>query len=206
VLQEVWRDRVWAARPVRVVRDREGLVALWFPRRTWWKAPTTPPEREPERTRRERLANAAQHRDWVFRDAKWDVDTLMLVREGDWHGIWVSWLPTGEPWGWYVNLQEPVRRTPIGFSTMDLMLDVIVELDRSWRWKDEDELALFVGRGLLDEAVAERVRAEGLEVARRAEADEPPFSQPWHEWRPPPTWTLPELRPDWDELQPPAEP
>ena len=206
MLQEVWRDRVWAARPVRVVRDGGGLVALWFPRRTRWKAPTTPPERAPEPTRGERLATAAARGDWVFRDAEWDVDTLMVVREGDWHGIWVSWLPTGDPWGWYVNLQEPIRRTPIGFSTMDLMLDLIVELDRTWRWKDEDELALFVERGLLDEAVAERVRVEGLEVARRAVADEPPFSEPWHEWRGHPAWTIPELRPEWNELQPLAEP
>jgi hypothetical protein len=43
-----------------------------------------------------------------------------------------------------VNLQEPFRRSQFGFETMDLALDVIVEADRSWRWKDEDELETFV--------------------------------------------------------------
>ena len=46
-----------------------------------------------------------------------------------------------EHWGWYVNLQLPFRRTELGFETMDLVLDLIVDPDGSWRWKeDEDEL------------------------------------------------------------------
>ena len=48
--------------------------------------------------------------------------------------------------GWYVNLQKPFRRTARGFETMDLMLDLVVEVDRSWWWKDEDELETFVVR------------------------------------------------------------
>jgi uncharacterized protein DUF402 len=206
VVQEVWGERVWAARPMRVVQDEGELVVLWFPRGTRWQAPIDDPAREWDGDRGERLAGCAERGDWVFRELEWDVDTLMLMREGDWHGVWISWLPGFEAWDWYVNLQEPYRRTRLGFCTMDLMLDVIIELDRSWWWKDEDELAIFVGRGLIDEAVAERVRAEGLAVARRAEAEEPPFSEPWHDWRPDPAWTLPELPAGWDELEPLAEP
>jgi hypothetical protein len=135
----------------------------------------------------------------VFRDAEWDVSTLVLLREGDWHAVWVSWLDTGEQWGWYVNLQLPTRRTERGLETMDLMLDVTIDLDRTWRWKDDDELDTFVRRGVFDPALAERVREEGLRVARRAERNEPPFDGPWPDWRPDPSWTLPELPAGWDE-------
>jgi hypothetical protein len=200
VVQEVWRERVWAARPMRVVRDDGDLVALWFPKGTRWKAPTTPATRSRETDRGERLASCASLGDWVFRDAEWDVSTLVLLREGDWHAVWVSWLDTGEQWGWYVNLQLPTRRTERGLETMDLMLDVTIELDRTWRWKDEDELEVFVRRGVFDPAIAERVREEGLRVARRAERNEPPFDGPWPDWRPDPSWTLPELPAGWDEL------
>ena len=132
-------------------------------------------------------------------DALWDVSTLVLMSKGDWHAVWVSWRDGGEFWGWYVNLQKPFRRTARGFETMDLMLDVIVEIDRSWWWKDEDELETFVARAVFDRSLAERVREEGLRVARRAERNEPPFSEPWPQWRPDPSWGTPELPPAWNE-------
>jgi hypothetical protein len=199
LVQEVWRGQVWAARPHRLVRDDGDFAVLWFPRGTRWKAPTSPPGRPREENRGERLATCALSGEWVFRDAIWDVDNLVLLRERDWHAVWVSWLPSGEHWGWYVNLQRPFRRTELGFETMDLVLDVIVDPDRSWRWKDENELETWLRRGVLEPELAEHIRAEGLEVARRAERDEAPFSEPWHEWRPDPAWELPELPYGWDE-------
>jgi hypothetical protein len=199
VVQEVWNGRVWAARPTRVVRDEGDFVVLWFPRGTRWKAPTPPPPRPRGPTRGEWLATTIALGDWVFRDAEWDVSTLMLLREGDWHALWISWLENGEQWGWYVNLQLPFRRTRLGFETMDLMLDVTIELDRTWRWKDEDELELFVARGVFDRPLAQLLRAEGLEVARRAERNEGAFAEDWVEWRPAASTPLPELPPGWDE-------
>ena len=199
VVQEVWNGRVWAARPMRVVRDEGDFVALWFPKGTRWKAPTTDPARSWLEDRGARLAECAVSGEWVFRDAEWDVATLMLMRERDWHAIWISWLDSGEQWGWYVNLQRPFRRTLLGFETMDLVLDVTIELDRTWRWKDEDELELFVERGVFDKALAERLRAEGLAVARRAERNEGLFAERWDGWRPPASEPVPELPPGWDE-------
>jgi len=201
VVHEVWRDRVWAARPMRVVRDEGDFAALWFPLGTAWKAPTTPPGRPREEDRGERLAQCALSGEWVFRDAIWDVDTLVLLREGAWHAVWVSWLPSGEHWGWYVNLQLPFRRNERGFETMDLVLDILVDPDRTWRWKDEDELETWVARGVVDPELAARIREEGLEVAGRAERGEPPFSEPWPEWQPDPTWKLPVLPEGWDARQ-----
>jgi len=200
VLQEVWNDRVWAARPMRVVHDDGDRVALWFPRGTRWKAPTPPQTRTRETNRGERLANCAVRGDWVFRDAEWDVTTLSLMREGDWHALWVSWLLDGAHWGWYVNLQQPFRRTELGFETMDLMLDVIVDPDRTWHWKDEDELETFVERGVFTAELAESIREEGLRVIAQADANEPPFNEPRPAWRPDEAWTTPELPEGWDRL------
>lgn len=198
VYQEVWRDAVWAARPMTVVRDEDDLVALWFPEGTRYKAPTTPPTRPREESRGERLATCLERGDWIFVDREWDVSTLVLVRPGDWHALWVSWRD-GKHLGWYVNLQEPFRRTSKGFETMDLALDVVIHVDGSWRWKDEDELAIFVERGVFDEALAARAREEGLRVVRGAERNEPPFDEPWPDWRPDPSWPSPELPEGWHE-------
>jgi Protein of unknown function (DUF402) len=201
VLQEVWRDRVWAARPMVVVRDEGDLLVLWFPKGTRWKAPTTPPDWPREPNRGVRLATCAARGEWALRDLLWEVDTLSLTRAGDWHSVWVSWPEDGSDWGWYINLQRPFRRSPIGLETMDLALDVLIDLDRSWRWKDEDELEAFVARGAFDEELAERVRDEGEQVVQRALRNEPPFSEPWREeWRPDPSWRRPELVEGWDRI------
>ena len=183
-----------------VVRDDDELVALWFPQGTRWKAPTTPATRPRAPTRAQRFAESLTLGDWTFTDLVWDVSTLWLMRPGDWHAVWVSWLESGRHLGWYVNLQEPFRRSPLGFQTMDLMLDVIVERDRSWRWKDEDELDLLVARGVFDAELGQRLRAEGLAVVARARSGEPPFGEPWPSWHPDPTWSRPELPEDWQRI------
>jgi hypothetical protein len=202
VVQEVWRGRVWAARPMTVVEDAGEAVVLWFPRGTRWRAPTNDPARAWHEDRGERLAACAASGEWSFRDGEWDVSTLWFMRERDWHAVWVSWLPDGTHWGWYVNLQTPYRRTALGFETMDLMLDVVIEPDRSWRWKDEDELEACVRAGAFDVALVERVRDEGLHVVLRVERGEPPFCEPWGEWRPDPCWPKPELPAGWNEVRP----
>lgn len=200
VFQEVWRDRVWAARPMLVAHDDGELVALWFPKGTPYKGPTTPPNRPRAAARAEHLVTCLELGDWVYEDRAWDVSTLVLMRTGDWHALWVSWRDGWKRMSWYVNLQEPFRRTRTGLETMDLALDVVIDHDCSWRWKDEDELELFVSRGVLDSSLAERVRNEGLRVVRLAERRGSAFGEPWSEWRPPPSWGMPELPSGWDEL------
>ena len=99
-----------------------------------------------------------------------------------------------------------LRRTPLGFEAMDMMLDVVVEPDLTWRWKDEDEFADLLDRGLVDRATSDRVRAEGEAMIERVRRREPPFSEPWPDWRPDPAWSAPSLPTGWDVVQPTIEP
>jgi hypothetical protein len=198
LVHEVWDDRIWAARPMSVVADDGEFLVLWFPKGTIWKRPIPPPTHPETDDRGTRLATCLVKGEWIFEDAVWDVSTLVLVRAGDWHAVWVSWLDDGAQWGWYVNLQQPLTRTRAGVETMDLALDVLVENDRTWRWKDEDELATYVAMGVCDEALAAHLRAEGRRVARRAERNEPPFDEDWASRRPDPSLPVPVLPDDWE--------
>jgi len=200
ILQEVWRGQLWAARPMLVVDDRPERLALWFPRGTPWKAPTTHPARPRLANRGERLADCAARGEWVFRDAEWDVDTLILLEPDVGYAIWVSWRAGFEPWGWYVNLQEPFLRRAHALQTMDLMLDVIVDVDRTWRLKDEDELDAFVRRGVFSSVLAERIRSDAADAIARLEQNEPPFVESWHDWRPESSWRVPRLPANWQLL------
>jgi hypothetical protein len=200
VIQELWRSQLWAARPITVVHDDGEDLVLWCPKGTVRKVPATPPNRQSPTIRHEWFADLLTRCDWILVDSVWDVSTLWLLRKGEWHAVWVSYLESGEHLGWYINLQEPFRRTTRGIQTMDLMLDLLVERDRSWRWKDEDDFEMLLTRGLLNSTAAERVRDEARKVLQRVEQSEPPFDGSWSHWRPESTWTVPELPESWASL------
>ena len=65
-------------------------------------------------------------------------------------------------------------------DTTDLALDVTVDPDGTWAWKDEDELAEAISLGVLDEAAAAELRAEGERVIAAK-----PWPTGWEDWRPP---------------------
>ena len=91
---------------------------------------------------------------------------------------------------WYVNFEQPLRRTPVGVDTFDQKLDLLVFPSGGWQWKDEDELEQAAALGLLD---AKAVRAEAKRVL-----EEWPFPTGWEDWRPDPAWPVPQLPAGWD--------
>lgn len=129
------------------------------------------------------------------------LSTLWLLEPHAAHPVGVSWRGDGEHLGWYVNLQEPFQRRGHALQTMDLVLDIVVSVDRSWRWKDEDEFETACVLGLIDDAPAHAVRAEGEHVMQRRETNAPPFSEPWPAWRPESSWAPPTFPPGWGRLE-----
>jgi hypothetical protein len=133
-------------------------------------------------------------------DGTWTTNhALILVRPGDAHDVRLFW--SEHDWtfrGWYVNLQRPVRRVPVGFDTADQVLDLFVDPDGTWRWKDEDEFAVAVEIGRFTVAQAEAIRAEGERVIQRIESRAWPFNAGYEHWRPDPAWPLPAMPDDWN--------
>lgn len=187
VLRELWRGRVFAARPATVVWDEPDLLVLYVPPRVTCAVPVGPegeelriPDRPFELELRERGSTGVL-------SFAWPEEPFGVLR-------WTA------PWAWYVNLQEPLRRTPIGFDTTDHALDVLIARDGSWCWKDEEELERAVRLGLFSPADAERFRADGRRAVRRILAREPPFDRDWTDWRPDPSWPTPVLAGGWDSV------
>ena len=87
---------------------------------------------------------------------------LFLQRPGEAHSIGLFWREAdGEFWYWYVNLEAPWQRSPVGFDTWDHVLDLVVAPDlSSWQWKDEDEFAWWQEVGIISRAEAETIRGE----------------------------------------------
>ena len=188
VLRSVYLGHVRWAFPVRVLEETETRVALYLAPGTRGKRFAGPP-----------LNAVADLRDvdWSLEDAVWRyTHRLYLTPFGRAHSLELFW--DAETWafaGWYVNLQEPLRRTPVGFDTRDQALDVVIAPDGSWSWKDEDHLESAVRNGRFTAEEARAVRREGERVVARL-GDLLPTG--WEDWRPPASWPVPELPPLWD--------
>ncbi|MFF9338530.1 MULTISPECIES: DUF402 domain-containing protein [unclassified Streptomyces] len=188
-------DEVHICRPVTVVRDTPGLLAVWMAPGTECVRPVladgTPVHDEPLATRY--TAPRTTER------ARWTGSgVLKLARPGDPWSVWLFWDRGWRFRSWYVNLEEPRRRWAGGLDSEDHFLDISVYPDRSWLWRDEDEFAQAQRSGLMDAARAARVEAAGAAAVRLVEEWGAPFRDGWEEWRPDPAWTVPALPADWD--------
>ncbi|WP_306216350.1 DUF402 domain-containing protein [Actinoplanes sp. RD1] len=182
--------RIASVRPCRVVSDDERGLLLWLARGS---AITV-----------EVALDGRGIRDMPF--TEW-VTLPTKVIETTWQGPGVlKFLPTGADhsvWffrddrdrfkNWYVNLEARGLRwddgTLAGVDVIDYDLDIEVFPDRTWRWKDEDELAerLAVPEHywVRDEAA---LWASGRDVVKRIEAGDFPFDGTWTDFEPDPSW------------------
>ena len=122
-----------------------------------------------------------------------------LIRPRDAHALLLFWDENWRFRGWYVNLQAPLRWTALGYDTTDWALDVWIEPDGTWAWKDEADFAEAQRLGVFGPGDADAVRAEGERVIAAR-----PWPTGWEAWRPDPAWPLPDLPPGWREVQPTA--
>ena len=188
-VREVRQGKIWTVRALAMVRDEPGLVALYQPRGAPWKRPYSLDGR--------RLRLALEP--WVLRDETLPEDALRLVVPGEAHSVLLIWHERWKLTCWYINLEEPFRRTPIGFDYMDQTLDIVVEPDMSsWRWKDEDEFEEAIAKGIYSPDQARAIRAEGERALSRLLARERPYDERWEGWRPDPGWEMPQITDGWE--------
>lgn len=186
VRREVWRHEPKVGWAGIVVRDGPELLALYMPEGSpFGFADDFFGEPHP----------------WSNR-LRWEGHgVLQLQRPGEMHAVWVFWHgPERECRGWYVNLQEPFRRTRRGFDTQDLELDLVVGLDGSWHYKDEEKLESWIERGRWTERDVAAIRREGERIAAEVGAGRSWWSDDWAEWEPGPGWPTPALPADWAGL------
>ena len=181
-------------KPVTVAEDSEARLALWLPLGTPAKKPELRPNR-PGKTRD--WVNGS----WALVDSIWQwAELLVIVRPGDCQATWVRWSAVGEFLGWYVNLQSKLIRTRLGFDFRDHQLDIVVEPDRCWKWKDRDELDLSVSQGRMTPEAGRAVRKEGKRAVVEIERGAGIYSEGWENWRPDASLPRPYLPADWDDL------
>ena len=183
VWRETWRGDTYFVWPVRVVADGDRELALYVAGGTPFHFPPASWPFEGEHP-------------WAGRDRWIGHGLLVLHRPGDAHAIWHFWEDDERRFaGWYVNMQDPFRRDGAAFDTQDHELDLWIEPDGSWRWKDEDKMEGWILQGRFTREEVAAMRAEGERVLA-----EWPFPTGWEDWTPDPSWPVPELPAGWDRM------
>ena len=189
VLRYVWRDKVYFAGPSRVVEDGAARTILYTPM-------GTPVVRSP-----------VDHNAGTIGEPQlqsWHTTHNLRILEPA-AGYCISAMYAGGDHRflcWYVDMIEPIRRTPGGFVLWDLALDIVASPDLKWTMKDEDHFAGLQAHGWITPARAAQVRADARQAIARIEARRSPFDEGWPDWRPDPAWTIPAMPDDWATVPP----
>ena len=190
VHRELWRGRPWCAIPNVVVEDTTDLLATYLPE----EAPLAfPPS-----------ADGRPH-PWAGKRRWHGHGMLALRRPGEAYSVMHFWHgPERRFAGWYLNLEEPFRRTATGYDSQDLELDVWIPAAGPWRVKDWElvEQRVQEGRFTLEQAAA--IRALGQELVAMLERGERWWDERWATFVPEPAWRAPAFPEGW-ETTPPTE-
>jgi hypothetical protein len=203
VLRGVIDGKVWLAQSVTVVKDAPHETILYlpvgaqcaFPAGYWrWRIH----QDFSHGTRWEEAARGA----FTLRKFEWMRNRLLIFLEPEkYYAPMLFWDDaSGEFNCYYINFQLPYRRGPLGFDTLDLDLDIVVEPDGRWEWKDEDEYREGIRLGGIRPEWVQGIQAATPEALERIARRTPPLDGAWLTWRPDPTWELPRLPEGWREV------
>ena len=191
--REVWSGRPWLGTAVRIVQDDPGLLVSYLPE----GAPFSFPEGD--------WPTSPGCHPWHGRGAWEGHGVLMLQRPGESYAVWHFWQgPARDFAGWYLNLQEPFRRTAAGYDTQDLELDVWIPASGAWSFKDDELLDERVREGRFAESRVAEIRAIGDEIGAMLDAGKAWWDPSWSNWTPDPGWGPPALPEGWEHADPVA--
>jgi hypothetical protein len=185
-------ERIEMCWPCRVVVDDESLLALFI-------AAGSPYKAGPKRTaaeKRKQPWSKLPPDEYVWRN-----DTLRLMFPERQHSVLLFWAGAGSErklLRYFVNLEEPFRRTAVGFDTQDHTLDIVVTPELVCTWRDEAEFDNHVAHGFYTPALSGAIRAEGSAVIEAISTREHPCLNGWSDWRPDSSWSVPGFPGGWD--------
>ncbi|MDE0026043.1 MAG: DUF402 domain-containing protein [Spirochaetaceae bacterium] len=180
-------------KPAVVVEDSAERVMLYVPHGVHWLGPAVPSGDRVKMIR----AFAKGERVIALDMIPWRNHVLHILLPGRPFSVWLFWSSEWEFLFYYVNLETPFTRSTVGFDTCDHVLDICVRPDRTWYYKDLDELEVCVEVGLMSAAMATDVRRDAGQAVALIEAWQPPFDAGLEHWRPSPAWPLPLLPAGW---------
>ena len=198
VWRGVFRNRVWHAQTVIVVKDTPEEMCVTLLPGTECVAPEGYLDGKDSAKRRWSFKD----KDWKLENYAWRTNRLLILLEPDtYYSTMFFWRADSNDFLlYYINFQLPFQRSHCGIDTLDLDLDLIINPDFSFRWKDEDDYQKAIDHEVIMPEWTQEIEIAKKEIFKKLEKRQYPYDGSWLNWMPDPHWLPPKLPKNWDKI------
>jgi len=194
----IYRERIWHSQTVIVVQDTSEELVLTLLPGTECVAPEGYLLGKNSFQRRWNF----KEKDWQLEKYSWHTNRLLLLLEPEkYYSIIYFWNhETNHFLCYYINFQLPFQRVQSGIDTLDLDLDLIINPDFSYVWKDVDDYQKAIENEIIFPEWIQRIEEAKSDVFNTLEKRQYPFDGSWLDWISDPAWSPPKLPENWDKI------
>jgi protein associated with RNAse G/E len=200
VLRGIVNDQVWLAQSVIVVKDEpDETILLLIPGAQcaypegYWRWKTNNDFSQGNRWQEAKKEKIALR---IFTWTNYRI--LMFLQPGKFYSCNIFWDPASDIFAfYYINYQLPFQRSHCGFDTLDLDLDLVIDSDFQWHWKDETDYQEGIREGGIRGERVEAIEQSHAEVFKMIESRNYPLDGSWEDWKPELRWKAPVLLYGW---------
>ena len=194
----IYRDRIWYTQTAMVVEDSSEETVLA-------RLPGAEGRAESDYVQRKKNGR----RRWDFQDEEWKLENfpwhtnrlLMILKPEKYYSTLLFWNHESNLFlGYYINFQLPFKRNLLSIDTLDLELDIDIQPDLSFAWKDVDDYERGIETGIILPEWVDAIEVAKSEVLDLLKKRKYPFDGSWLGWIPDPNWPAPTLPPNWDKI------
>jgi hypothetical protein len=196
--QGVYEGRVWYAQSVVIVKDTAEETAYAVYPGAECVAP------------RGYIHGRQTWNRWLdYQTNHWDMQTyhwhtncfLVLLYPEKYYSINLMWNYAEKRFlCYYINFQLPFQRTALGFQSLDLEIDLVINTDYGWHWKDEKDYEEGIKLNIIRPEWVDNIEIAKQEIFEKLEKIQYPLNEYWLGWEPNPEWVLPTLPINWAEI------
>ena len=198
VWRGIYRYRVWHAQTVIVVKDTpEEMCVTLLP-----GAECVAPEGYLDGKDSTKRRWSFKDQDWKLENYAWRTNRLLILLEPNtYYSTMFFWRADSNDFLlYYVNFQLPFQRSHCGIDTLDLDLDLIINPDFSFRWKDEDDYQKAIDHEVIMPEWTQAIEIAKKEIFYKLEKRQYPYDGSWLNWMPDPNWLPPKLPKNWAKI------
>ena len=194
----IYREQIWHAQTTIVVQDTPEEIALALLPGTECMAPEGYLDGKDSNKRRWNFKD----KDWEIQNYLWCTNRLLLLLEPEkYYSIMHFWdHASNEFLCYYINFQLPFQRSAYGVDTLDLDLDIVINPDLSFEWKDEDDYQKAIDHGVIFPEWVAGIEDAKQDVFDKLEKRGYPFDGSWLNWMPDSNWSPPKLPVNWNKI------
>lgn len=194
----IYRERVWHAQTTIVVKDTPDEIILTLLPGTECIAPEGYLDGKDSAKRRWNFKDT----DWEIQKYSWRTNRLLVLLEPEkYYSIMHFWDDASNEFlCYYINFQLPFKRSHNTVDTLDLDLDIIINPDLGFEWKDEDDYQKAIDHGVIFPEWVQGIEDAKQDVFAKLEKQQYPFNGYWLSWMPDLNWSPPKLPENWDKI------